>query len=132
MQATCQDALSGLPHDHCANYLAHVLAEACALLGEKDALLQTFESYRAYFDKPLKAQEYFQPKRRPLLGEIPMLVRYLQQNETGLYRKALWKLRWSARPGSASGRSKEPLIGIPWFAWWIILVLALQLLRSCQ
>ena len=35
---SARDALAGLPHDHCAKYLAHIQAEACALLGNKQAI----------------------------------------------------------------------------------------------
>jgi len=133
LQATCQDALSGLPHDHCASYLAHILAEADALLGDKDGFLRTYNAYSGYFDKQLKKEEYFQAKRRYLLGDIPMMARYLQQNETWLYRKRLWKLRWSALPSIqiADTRSK-PFLGLPWYGWWALVFFGLQLLRSCQ
>ena len=44
------DALAGLPHDHCARYLAHIQAEACALLGNNSNFLDTWNSYARYFD----------------------------------------------------------------------------------
>lgn len=133
LQASCRDALSGLPHDHCATYLAHVLAEASALLGDREAFLWACKSYSGYFDKRLKQDEYFQPKRRHLLVDIPKMARYLQQNETWHYRQGLWKLRWASlsSAGVAGARSKS-VFGIPWFAWWAILFFGLQLLRSCQ
>ena len=37
---SARDALAGLPHDHCAKYLAHVQAEACALLGNRNDFLE--------------------------------------------------------------------------------------------
>jgi len=30
VRSTCRDALAGLPHDHCARFLVHAQAEACA------------------------------------------------------------------------------------------------------
>jgi hypothetical protein len=133
LQATCRDALAGLPHDHCATYLVHVLAEASALLGDKEAFLWTYKTYAGYFDKRLKNDEYFQPKRRHLLSDLPKMARALQQNETWHYRQSLWKLRWASLPsvGARGGRSKT-VLGLPWFAWWAIVFLGLQLLRSCQ
>ncbi|HSQ79124.1 MAG TPA: tetratricopeptide repeat protein, partial [Candidatus Bathyarchaeia archaeon] len=38
---SARDALAGLPHDHCAKYLAHIQAEACALLGRGRDFLET-------------------------------------------------------------------------------------------
>lgn len=133
LQATCRDALSGLPHDHCATYLAHVLAEASALLGDKEAFLSAYKTYSGYFDQRLKEEEYFQPKRRHLLADIPKMARYLQRNETWHYRQSLWKLRWASlsSAGVAGARSKS-VFGVPWLAWWAILFFGLQLLRSCQ
>jgi len=134
LRAACRDALSGLPHDHCANYLAHVLAEACALLGDKEALLQTWNTYSTYFAAELKKGEYFQPKRRHLLADIPMMARYLQQNESWLYRKMVGKLRWGSVPGvhTSSGLQTQPFAGVPWWVWWLIFMALIQIFRSNQ
>jgi predicted Zn-dependent protease len=134
LRAACQDALSGLPHDHCANYLAHVLAETCALLGDKEAFLLTWNTYSTYFGTELKQNEYFQPKRRHLLGDIPMMARYLRQNETWLYRKMLWKLRWSSAPTAQtpSGTERPAFANVPWWVWWLLFMLILQLFRNPQ
>jgi hypothetical protein len=134
LRTTCRDALSGLPHDHCANFLAHVLAEACALLGDKEAFLQTWNTYSAYFGTELKKDEYFQPKRRHLQGDIPMMARYLQQNETWLYRKMLWKLLWGSVQPTQTGRGTErqPFANVPWWVWWLLFMLILQLFRNSQ
>lgn len=131
----CRDALSGLPHDNCASYLAHAQAEASALLGDEEKVLETWNSYSTYFDAALKDNEYFRSEQRHLLGDIPMMVRYLQQNERWLYRKMLWKLHWkalwNARP---TRRWQMSLAGsnIPWWVWWIFIMLALQLFRHSE
>jgi len=134
LRTACQDALSGLPHDHCASFLAHVLAEACALLGDKEAFLKTWNAYSVYFGAELKNDEYFHPKRRHLLGDIPMMARYLQQNETWLYRKMVWKLRWgSVQPtDTESGTERQLFANFPWWAWWLLFMLILQLFRNSQ
>lgn len=135
LRAACRDALSGLPHDHCASYLAHAQAEACALLGDKEALLQTWNTYSTYFETSLKENEYFHATHRHLLGDIPMMARYLQQNQTWLYRKMLWKLRWNRilhSPQTRSGRERPPLANVPWWVWWLLFMLVLQIFRNSQ
>jgi hypothetical protein len=134
LRLTCRDALSGLPHDHCANFLAHILAEACALLGDREAFLQTWNTYSIYFGAELKEDEYFHPKRRHLMGDIPMMARYLQQNETWLYGKRVWKLRWATiRPDRTDGRTeRQALADVPWWVWWLLFMLIMQFFRNSQ
>jgi hypothetical protein len=91
--ASCRDALNALRHDHCARYLAHIQAEAYALLGQREALLAIWEQQANYFDGKPEAQEYFDAEDKHLLGDIPMLVRFLQQGQYRLYRKQLWAMR---------------------------------------
>ena len=126
-----RDALRDLPHDHCARYLAHVKAEACALLGDKGGLRETWDQYRIYFDCKENSNEWFEDRRRPLLTDIPMLVRFLEQNQFGLYRKTVWGLRWrhlSRYVGGRSGLGNS--IPIPWWAWSILIWILLQLFRN--
>jgi tetratricopeptide (TPR) repeat protein len=129
--ASSRDALRDLPHDHCARYLAHVKAEACALLGDKRGLRETWDQYRIYFDCKENSNEWFEDQRRPLLTDIPMLVRFLEQNQFGLYRKTVWGLRWrhlSRYLGGRSGLGNS--IPIPWWAWSILIWILLQLFRN--
>ena len=129
--ATCGDALRDLPHDHCARYLAHVKAEACALLGDKRGLLETWNQYRSYFDCKENANEWFEQRRRPLLTDIPMLVRFLEQNQLGLYRKTVWGLRWRHISSSLGWRRRViKSLPIPWWAWAIIIWIVIQLFRN--
>jgi hypothetical protein len=118
------------PHDHCARYLAHFRAEACALLGDKQGLRDTWEHYRSYFDCKENNQEWFPQGRRHLLTDIPILVRYLEQNETGLYRRTVWGLRWRYLSNSFNdpkpARSSQPL---PWWTWWVLGWVLIQILR---
>jgi predicted Zn-dependent protease len=129
--ATSGDALRALPHDHCARYLAHVKAEACALLGDKRGLRETWDQYRGYFDCKEDNEEWFEKGRRPLLTDIPMLVRYLEQNQTGLYRSAVWRLRWRhiSKFLALRGRLGNS-IPIPWWAFAILIWILLQLFRN--
>jgi tetratricopeptide (TPR) repeat protein len=91
---SCRDALAGLPHDHCAKYLVHLEAEACALLGDRDSFLRIWSEHRDYLDGKLENNEWFETKRRHLLDELPAMARFLEQNEERLYRKAVRSLRW--------------------------------------
>jgi tetratricopeptide (TPR) repeat protein len=131
LRTTCRDALSALPHDHCANYLAHVLAEACALLGDKQGFLEVWSAHATYFGTELKKHEYFQPRRRYLLADIPLMARYLQQNEAWPYRKMLWKLRWNSLPSlHITGGSRQSLARMPWWIFWVLYLLVRLLFKN--
>lgn len=131
--ASSGDALRDLPHDHCARYLAHVKAEACALLGDTQGLLNTWRQYRSYFDCKETSNEWFLDRRRPLLTEIPMLVRFLEQKQHGLYREKVRQLRWRHILGSlVKGRTRIQPTRIPWWTWVILLWILMQLLRTLE
>jgi predicted Zn-dependent protease len=127
------DALRDLPHDHCARYLAHVRAESYALLGDKQGLLNTWTQYRTYFDCKEASNDWFQDKRRPLLTDIPMLVRFLEQKQYGLYRRTVRRLQWRHMVGSfvKSTRSTQTT-RIPWWAWMILFWILMQILRTME
>jgi tetratricopeptide (TPR) repeat protein len=128
--ATSGDALRDLPHDHCARYLAHVKAEACALLGDQRGLLETWNQYRSSFDCKENSNEWFEDRRRLLLTDIPMLARFLQQNQTGLYRRTVWRVRWWHISKSLRTRSRlTSPIRIQWWAWWILIWILIELFR---
>lgn len=128
--ASSGDALGNLPHDHCARFLAHARAEACALLGDKQGLRETWNQYRSYFDCKEQSSEWFEDRRRPLLTEIPMMVRFLEQNELGLYRKAVWGLRWRHISRFIGLRPLPNSLPIPWWSWAILIWLLLQIIRN--
>jgi cellulose synthase operon protein C len=118
--ATCRDALKNLPHDHCARYLAHVEAEAYALLGDKSGFLETWNHHRSYFDCRETEGEWFENKRKHLLTDIPMMARYLQQNKLGLYRRTLWGWRWNYFwDRLVMRRRTAKFLGVPWWTWFI-------------
>jgi tetratricopeptide (TPR) repeat protein len=127
--ATSGDALRDLPHDHCARFLAHARAEACALLGDRQGLRQTWQQYRSYFDCKENKEEWFPVGRRHLLADIPMAVRFLEQNHSGLYRKMVWGLRWRH---IVRFRAKRLSVGnsftIPWWLLWLLIWIAIQVL----
>jgi hypothetical protein len=129
--ATSGDALRDLPHDHCARYLAHVKAEACALLGDKQGLRGTWDQYRSYFDCKENSNEWFEERRRPLLTDIPMLVRFLEQNRFGLYRRKVWGLRWKHVSMSLGTRRRiASSLPIPWWALGILIWILMELFRN--
>ena len=129
--ASSGDALRDLPHDHCARYIAHVKAEACALLGDRRALRETWDQYRSYFDCKESSNEWFEVRRRPLLTDIPMLVRFLEQAQVGRYRRRVWGLRWRHISRSLRGRSRlGDSMPIPWWAWCIAIWILIQLFRN--
>jgi len=127
------DALRDLPHDHCARYLAHVKAEACALLGDMQGLLNTWTQYRSYFDCKETRNEWFQDRRQLLLTDIPMLVRFLEQKEHGLYRRTVRRLRWRHILGSLGQKENTHSVpGIPWWTWMILIWFLMQFLRTLE
>ncbi len=91
---SCRDALQRLPHDHCASYLAHRMAEASALLGDDKSFLEVWAAYPNYFKAPLREGEYFHPKKGFLRDDIPRLAEYLEQGRRRRYRLLVWGLRW--------------------------------------
>jgi hypothetical protein len=129
--ASCGDALRDLSHDHCARFLVHAKAEACALLGDKQALRETWDHYRSYFDCKEDNSEWFEDRRRPLLTDIPMIVRFLEQNQLSQYRRAVWQIRW--RHISRLLKTRIRLTGsvsIPWGTVAIIIWALIQLFRN--
>jgi hypothetical protein len=91
--STCRDALNDLAHDHCASYLAHMQAEACALAGDKQGLREVWEARRGYFGAAPKTGEYFRKRDEHLRHNIPDLLKALQQDNRKAYRKLVWKMR---------------------------------------
>jgi tetratricopeptide (TPR) repeat protein len=127
--SSCRDALAGLPHDHCSRYLAHVQAEACALLGDTDAFLATWKENRGYFDCKESTSEYFQSQRRRLLTDVPMMARYLEQNELRLYRRMVRSLRWNyIAPTLGITGAGSAAIKLPWWTWLLLIWLLLEVL----
>ena len=102
---SARDALAGLPHDNCANYLAHIQAEACARLGRTDMFLETVASHARYFDRDLEEGEFFRGKDRHLLTGVSRLAGELARHRGWRARVALWKfrLRGSVAPGVRQG-----------------------------
>ena len=93
IRATCQEALAQLRHDHSAKYLAHVLAESEAILGNQPGFLETSNKYRALFDGNLKKGEYFEDRQKYLMREIPRIIELLAQGRTKRFGLAAQRLR---------------------------------------
>jgi hypothetical protein len=126
VRSSCRDALAGLPHDHCAKYLVHREAEACALLGDVKGLLEIWKQHRHYFDGMLQKAEWFEARRRYLLADMVILARSLDENNRKMYGKMLRSLRWKRIAGklqldNTSGKKAN----LRW--WWLIWVLFMLL-----
>jgi hypothetical protein len=119
IRANCARALSGLPHDRCARYRAHVQAEACALLGDEAGLLATWKEHRAYFDGELSEGEWFKKSRRHLLDDIPKMAQFLEQNERGKYRWSLRLLKWRNRYQTMVSSVARAKGWFPPVVWWL-------------
>jgi hypothetical protein len=129
---SCRDALASLPHDHCARYLVYVEAESCALLGEQNAFLETWERYKNYFDGKLEEHEWFEVRRRHLLADVPMMARYLKDGQRRRYAKAVRRLRWEhvSQKLQALRFSSKQINVRWWWAAWLLLWIVFQILRN--
>ena len=129
--STCRAALAGLAHDHCAKYLVHRKAEACALLKDEKELLETWNEYRNYFNAKLEQGEWFEARRKYLLGDLLVLGRALQEKNVKMYksmRRSLWWKRAFGRPQEArTGGGSENSRWV-WVIIWLLIVLS-QLLQ---
>jgi tetratricopeptide (TPR) repeat protein len=91
-RAACRGALAALPHDHCARCLAYILAESCAALGDTTGLLETWNTYRAYFQRATEKGEWFDPKRANLHHDVPALVGFLEEKKRWRYRAKVLRI----------------------------------------
>jgi hypothetical protein len=123
LRGWCVEAVRALPHDPCARYLAHLGAEASALLGDTDGLLESWRQHIRYFDGKLAENEWFDHSRRHLLEDIPFLVRSIEGGRRLLYQRTLWRLRsryaWRALRASMVGRVVE---NVPFMVWWLLVL----------
>ena len=126
VRSTCRDALAGLPHDHCAKYLVHRQAEACALLGDEQGLSETWKEYRNYFSGKLEEAEWFETRRRYLLADLLILARSLEEKNRKMYKKMLRSLRWRRIVGGVqlTNTGAKP-VNVRW--WWVIWLLIMLL-----
>jgi predicted Zn-dependent protease len=97
--SSCRDALVGLPHDHCAKYLVHRQAEACALLRDLAGFQQVCQKHANYLTGKLEPGEWFDSRSKHLLTDIPVMARALRQRELALYRRTLRAVRWKRISG---------------------------------
>ena len=124
--SSCHDALAGLPHDHCARFLAHVEAESYAILGDEKAFLEVYRSYKNYFDGKLEEPEWFQDSRRNLLADIPAMGRFLEEGQRTQFKRMRRRLLWE----EISSKFPKPKVrkgtDFRWI-WWLIWILFLLL-----
>jgi hypothetical protein len=119
--ATCRGALAGLPHDHCARYLAYMEAEACALGGDKPGLMDAWNRYARYFEGLPDKEEFFPAHQRYLVHEIPDAVRLVQKQDNSGFRRLQWKLGlqrfWSQQIRAKSKKYFVLLIRVAIVLW---------------
>jgi hypothetical protein len=129
VRSSSRDALAGLPHDHCARFLAYRLAEACVLLGDEDGFRETWEKYQTYFDGKLEEGEFFEAKRRYLMADLPSLARLLHNNQKRLYRRKV-RLLWWERLKLLAPKPNVRIHVAWWWLIWLVLMILSQLLRN--
>ncbi len=131
VRSLCKEALSTLPHDHNARYLAHVQAEAEALLGDEDGFRRIWKEQQGYFDGELSENEWFHSERLYLREEIPALAQYLETNQRSRYRRTLWRLRWkNARRELRSLALARTARKIPFAIWWLLFIMTSAFLAN--
>jgi hypothetical protein len=126
MFSTCRDGLAGLPHDQCAKYLVHRQAEACALLGDTNAFRETYSAYQNYFNGKLETGEWFEVRRKYLLDDLPVMARFLEENNLGKYSRKLWGLRWkrfSESPKFSKLNRSDIKVRWVWILLWLLWLL---------
>ena len=128
--SSCRHALLGLPHDHCAKYLVHRQAEACALLNDQAGFQQVCQKHSNYLTGKLDPGEWFDSPSKHLLTDIPIMARALKQSELPLYRQTLRSVWWKRVSGGIhlADRSRAVMPSW-WWLWWILLWVALGMLR---
>jgi hypothetical protein len=107
-------------------------AEACALLGEPDALLAIWKNNESYFDGKLQKEEWFQSKRKHLLTDVPIMARAHRDHDLRMYRRMLWSLRWKRFSGRIQlTQPTRGQVDLRWF-WilWLLIWMATMLFRN--
>jgi tetratricopeptide (TPR) repeat protein len=137
--SVCTDALVGLPHDHCAKFLAHVAAEMCAVRGDVEAFRAAWTRNRNYFSRELENSEWFETSRRHLLDDIPDMARLLEKDQLKQFRNACRKLRWkqivsplldnNGMNNLSLGGQSGKAVRLRWWYWFILLWFLFQFLR---
>lgn len=134
IRQACRDALAGLPHDHCAKYLAHRLMEACALLSDQAGVKETWHGYRNYFNGKLEEGEWFAQRRSALLTEALVLARALE-DDAKLYKKTVRGMRRRVIfeklqfTGSRESRTNGANFQLWWILPWVLFLLIRALLE---
>jgi hypothetical protein len=118
----CRDALNSLTHDHCAAYLAHVQAEAYAIINDQQGLRDVWQDRRGYFGAVLKKREYFRKQDEQLRHQIPDLVEALERDDHKAYRKLVWKMRLHRLRPVNSRRVLRVLLRILAFLWMLAMI----------
>jgi len=124
LRSTCHEALAGLPHDHCARYLAYREAEACVLQGDQAGFSECWSRHREYFDSQPEKGEWFETKRRYLMAALPAVARHLESGEVRKYKALARSLRWQwFKSNLPSVRLPKGLRRWWWLIWFIFMLL---------
>jgi tetratricopeptide (TPR) repeat protein len=126
VRSICAEALAELPYDNGTRYLAHVEAEACALLGDQEAFRASWEKRRALFGGVPLQGELFPEDREYLRETIPAMVRFLEQDDRVQYAVERWGLWWRSAFGDVRSRPwGRALTQVP-LLFWLFLILAMS------
>ena len=149
-----EEALRGLHHDSTAKFLAHIAAEMCIRLGDRDRFMDIWRAHRPYFTGRLNQGEFFHANHGGWLRAVPALGESLEHGDHKLYdevrgRFTNWRpwlrtlpslppVESTEGPHTAEGAKSEPAIGASkrswgcvWFVFitWVLLALLGQLGR---
>jgi len=124
---TCKDALAGIPHDHCAKYLAHVQAEICAVQGNLKAFRETWKEHPAYFTGQRHDSEWFDSRRIHLLKDIPEMAALLEKNQNQSFFEKCGELRnkQAVNPPYSTTANSAGSSNTWWWIWSLWLLLSL-------
>jgi hypothetical protein len=129
IRSACAQALAELPHDHTARYLAHIEAEASALLEDTEGFFVSWNEHRAYFDGNLAEGEWFKASRRNLLEDVPRMAQLLEGNHRWNCKMMRWRLRWGhVKRALRASSVVRAMRGIPPVVWWLLIVGTLAIL----
>jgi hypothetical protein len=120
---TCDEGLTGLPHDHCARYLTYMQAEACALASDKSGLTSVWNQRAHYFEGDIKTEEFFPQSQRYLIQDIPIAVQLVQQSDDRGYgrlrRHLLFQRIWNPEVRARSRKIITLLLQAILVLWFI-------------
>jgi hypothetical protein len=89
-----EDAMTGLPHDHCTRYMVYLEMEGRAVIGDDTGLLAAWDRYSYYVEGASEKSDFFPESKKYLIGDVANAVKYLKTDERGRYWRLVWMLRF--------------------------------------